>query len=1031
MKNKGMFLFIVALFTIFAASGEVLAGADKLCPLPDEYKVKMDSEADFADPGTTPPGKALTEVNVNEAKNGSTNASFVIDENAEKTWSFRALPGSVLPEAITGVDSDTNKYEEWQPKHMSGHHYHDDDKSKMTMKVMESTQSCFRKVPGRTQPVEHYWDQTGWKVNTVFHVYHMDSPTKYGNCGHIGYQVNKGETRDDSGAEDGFGEFKFAYRVPSVPIWYAVSSAMTINWDWQGTTVRHGWKAQHPGCCPKYYGTVPCPICQGQGHCTGCMFVPWQICQQENSLPENQLHEPPDTVSYKEWYPNQFWDGSPGVEQPNNSKISGLKGSKHFDEQGISGEAYSVPGNKLKSKGGQDAQDSKPIVVARATVRVKDLYNVAHVQVGTSENKATLQAECGKKISEIADKEMVIRIVDNAPHSTKLTVVDNTENTCVDGDWDENKFKVIFWYEMPLYQYASYIGDKWKDAGGVEKPLIEVAYSPMFVWKKHTLCTKLTDFFNTTDGSTSNTSKVYWYNNEEHVEYQLGGGKGQDLGNPIYVIYEKKIPVSKLFVSDDDPTEDIMPWHYATTALGDGFGNPPYSKDVSNDLYGYSKDNGGGDIMGKFKYKPMDFTKGKGHLKYFVEVHDCSTLTKGGALKSDEQKFDCSGTYFKEDKYEQGQLKYNPEVVKYMQYSSSSADVSPGAQIDPTQSPNQNALPEDYQDYTKEWDKNTVLTNNLNTDVDGGTEVVKNFQAFGRVEIKDTIKPNVGLKIMDTVRGSIRKVYKINDLTTLACYKDLSSSEGKNWALVDNDKHNYKIKASAKTPRAPFALNDDAEKLWEFKDVQLLVSTSPNNGRIWEGKDFEGTFPDSMQDSLAPYGTAEDTKLEITHQDMRNDVKKSNFVTWFAHDNIDGQRVNKDSAQVKKGGSPYKGDDFWYKGVTSMDFDAETEKNPQFPDDFINKGYSSWLIKDESYVDSAVFDQMYKNGNYFKYPDLSFNNPNRKWDGSALPNGDKEISVAYGVMDQAGNKRKLKLWMYVAPLDMKIMTIEKNEKRTE
>lgn len=1028
MKNRATFL-IVSIFVIFAMSGEVFAGADKLCPLPDEYKVKMDNEADFADPGCTPPGKALTEVNVNEAKNGSTNASFVIDENCSKQWSFRALPGSVLPKDITGVDGDTDgKWEIWQPKHAEGiqnHHGQNDDKSKLTQLVMSQKLQCFSpQMQGSI--IKHYWDKEGWKVNTVFHVYHMDSPTKYGNCGHIGYHVQKGETRDDSGAEDGFGEFEFTYKVPSVPIWYAVSSAITIKWDWEGKKVRHGWKAHHPGCCPRYYGTIPCPVCQGQGHCTGCMYVPWQVCQQENGLPDNQLHEPPDDVDCKEWFPNQFWESpapQAGIEQPNNSKISGLKASKHFDEQGISGEAYSVPGNKLKSQGGAEAPDNKPIVVARATVRVKDLYNVAHVQVGTSENKATLQAECGKKISEIADKEMIIRIVDNAPHSTKLTVVDNGENTCVDGDWDENKFKVIFWYEMPLYQYASYLGDKWKDAGGVEKPLIEVAYAPMFVWKKHTLCTKLTDFFNTSDGSTSNTSKVYWYNNDEHVEYQLGGGKDQSLGNPIYVIYEKKIPVSKLFVSDDDPTEDIMPWHYAITSQGDSFGNPPYSKDVANDLYGYCKDMNGGDVMGKFKYKPMDFTKGKGPLKYFVEVHDCSTLTKGGAKKSEEQKFDCSGAYFKEDKYEQGQLKYNPEVVKYMQYSSSSADVAAGAQIDPTQNPNQPALAEDYEDYTKEWNKNTVLTNNLNADVDGGSEVVKNFQAFGRVEIKDTIKPNVGLKIVDTVRGTIRKVYKINDLTTLACYKDLSSGEGKNWALVDNDKHNYKIRDSAKTPRPPFSLNADNEKLWEFKDVQLLLNTSPNNGRIWEGKDFEGTFPDSMQDSMAPYGTAEDTKLEITHQDMRNDTKKSNFVTWYAHDNIDGQRVKKDTAQIKK--------EDWYKGLTSLDFDSDNEKTPEFPDDFISKGYSSWLIKDETYTDAPVFDQMYKNGNYFKYPDLSFNNPNRKWDGNALPNGDKEISVAYGVVDQAGNKRKLKLWLYVAPLDMKIMTIEKNEKRTE
>lgn len=47
--------------------------------------------------------------------------------------------------------------------------------------------------------------------------------------------------------------------------------------------------------------------------------------------------------------------------------------------------------------------------------------------------------------------------------------------------------------------------------------------------------------------------------------------------------------VSELFVSDDDGKEDIMPWHYAKTAQGDNFGNPPYSKDVTNDLYDYCK----------------------------------------------------------------------------------------------------------------------------------------------------------------------------------------------------------------------------------------------------------------------------------------------------------------------------------------------------------------------------------------------------------------------------------------------------------
>ncbi|EKD68836.1 MAG: hypothetical protein ACD_47C00411G0002 [uncultured bacterium] len=1017
MKKRTLLIIFAFLFFIIITAGEVFAGADNLCPLPKEYKVKLESggatngEKDLADPGCRV-GESLSKATTGEPKNGSTNASFVVDENANTKWSFRAHPGGVLPKDITGNDQTTSDWKKWEPL-SSVYHKITDDMSPKCNKNMSTTATCYT-----YQGIEkHKWDGTHtWKVNKLFHVYHMDSPTKYG-VGQIGYHVGKGESIDDNGGtNEGLGVFDFSYRVPSVPVWYAASSAITITWDWDSTKVEHEWKAHHVPCM-----NTSCPMCK----CILCGHQPWSDCQDENS--QNPLYQKPeDQVSCTKWYPDKFWS-SQGITEPDAAK-SRVQGSKYFDEQGIASSVYSVPDAKF-----EDDAAGKPVVVARATVRVKDIYNVAHVQIGTKdEKKVTLQAECGKKISEIADKEIVIRIVDNAAHSTKKTVVGNSENTCVDGDWDQTKFKVIFWYEMPLYQYASYIGDKWKDAGGIEKPLIEVAYAPMFVWKKHTLCNNLVEFFNAGDGSTSNTSKVYWYaptcaERSEDQEYTGSTAGNTGLGNPTHVIYEKTIPVSKLFVSDDDlSNEDIMPWHYAVTSQGDGFGNPPYSKDVTNDLYGYSKDMNGGDIMAKFKYKPMDFTKGKGPLKYFVEVHDCSTKSTGGSKKGEEDKFDCSGGYFKDDKYEQGQLKYNPEVVKYVQYSSSSADVSAGAQIDPTQNPNQPALAEDYKDTPAadyDWKQNPVLTSNLNTDVDGGTEVVKNFQAWGRVEIKDTIKPNIGLKIIDTIRGSIRKVYKINDLTTLACYKDLSSGEGKNWALVDNDKHNYKIRDSAKTPRAPFSLNADSEKLWEFKDVQLLLNTSPNNGRIWEGKDFEGTFPDSMQDSLAPYGTAEDTKLEITHQDMRNDTKKSNFVTWYAHDNIDGQRVKKDSAQIKK--------EDWYKGLTSLDFDSDNEKTPEFPDDFISKGYSSWLIKDESYTDTSVFDQMYKNGNYFKYPDLSFNNPNRKWDGSALPNGDKEISLAYGVVDQAGNKRKLKLWMYVAPLDMKIITIEKTEKRTE
>ncbi len=986
MNNKTLLFLTMVFIILLTAAGEVFAGAEELCPLPKEYKVEMDNQTkENADPGCGI-GDSTHQKNVPDGGlNGTQQAKFVIDEDVKHKFGFKAFPGNLLPSQIEGCDSTTHaEYLKWMPNEPD-YHPNELDKSK-TGKTMADHPECYDWLKITEQGVK--WPNgQGWKVNTVHHTYHMDSPTKYGDCGCIGYNYNSAGSMSESlsdGGADGKSLFDYAYAEPSVPLWFVSSSVLSITWDWNYQYV-HGWIVHH-------VDIEPPPPDGPDGICDNCGTP---MAAEPNGPYDTDPKNCQGNVT--NWPPSMFYTD---IQDP--SVAEARKGQPlYYAENGVPGTIYSTPSENF-------TLPNEPAVVARATIRVKDTSNVAHAQIGLENgNTNLLKGECGKKLSETNTEKMVIRIVDNAVHATKSTVVDAGEKTCVDGDWDENNFKVIFWYEMPLYQYASYLGDKWKDAGGVEKPLIEVVYSPMFVWKKHTLCTKLSDFF---QGESKSTS--YYHNHTEN------GGK-----NPVYIIYEKKISIADLFKSDDSGKEDILPWHYAATSMGDGFGNPPYSKDISNDLYDYSKDMNNGSIIAKFKYKPMNFTKGKGPLKYFLEVRDGSTLTKGGARKSEEEKFDCSETYFKNDKYEQGQLKYNPEIIKYMQYSSSSADLSPGAQIDPTQNPNQNALAEEYDKTTKVWTENPNIKNPLNANVDGAAEIVKNFQAWGRVEIKDTIKPNVGLKIIDTIRGTIRKVYKINDLTTLACYKDLISGEGKNWALVDNDKHNFKLVETHKEPRAPFSANDDNEKLWEFKDVSLLTSTSPDSGRIWEGKDFEGTFPDAMKDSMAPYGTAEDTKLEITHQDLRNDTKKSNFVTWFAHDNIDGQRVKKDTNQIKK--------EDWYKGVTSLDFESENEKNPEFPDNFISKGYSSWLIKDETYTDVSVFNQMYKNGNYFKYPDLSFNNPNCKWDGTALPNGDKEISAAYGVIDQAGNKRKLKLWFYVGPLDMKIITIEKNEKRTK
>lgn len=1014
MKKNFFFsaLIIMFLFSI----PEILhagGGTEGMCPLPATFKVKGDCVKDNANPGCRM-GESLQKDKLDgEVKEGDESYSFYVEENKSCEWSFVAKPKSggqeATPKQIEDGQSDTTtgqEYIDWMPN-LDTYHPLNLDKSPVLQTTMTTKSSCY-KHKGINKSGVKWNSQDGWKVNNgkVSFVYHMDSPGLYGNCGHIGYQVSPGESAGDGGAsfDEAKDKFNFTYKVPSVPIWYTVSAGMTIAWDWP-YQYSHCWEITHGSWIYVKGKKVLCGKC----------MQPADPCEMENSMSPYWTPDKSPQGDTTNWTPDKIFTD---IQKPSVAKDR-MGEPLYYDESGIPGTVYSVPSASFDRSG-------KPAVVARAKVYVKDLYNVAHAEVGIPGEGNEITGRCGEKISQFDDKEMVIRIVDNAPHATKLTVVDNGEKKSDKGEWDENNFKVYFWYEMPLYQYASYLGERWKDPAGVEKLFVEKVYSPMFVWKKHTICEKLSDFFK----GGNDTSYVYWYNNDKHVEYD-GSGNGEDKGNPMYVIYEKKLKVSELFVSDDDGLkEDILPWHYAETSKGDPFGNPPYKADDKNDLYGYCKDADGNSVIANFKkYKPMDFTAGKGPLKYFVEVHDGSKLTNGGGLKgsvSDAAKsYNCSNQYMKPDKYEHGQLQFNPEKVKYLQYPKDTNDMSPGAKVDPTVDPNLACQVEDYQDYSNDWTKDSNFTDDgkrLSKNVGGADEVVKNFQPFGRVKIIDKIKPNVGLKIVDTVRGSIRKVYKINDLSTLKCMSDLKDA-GKEWALVDHEKFNHFLVDTKKNPRAPFSLNKEPDDdLWEFKDVNLLTSTSPQGGKIWEGKDFEGT-EDDMKDSMAPYGTAEDTKLNLTHQDLRDDKTKSNFVTFFCHDNIDGQRVLKDTNKFVKTD--------WYKGVTSCDLGGNTPKDPEFPDDLINKGYSSWLIKDDTIIDQQLFEQLYKNNEFYKYPDISFNNPNRKWDGNPLPNGEKEISVAYAVIDAAGNFRRFKLYLYTAPLDVKIITIEKKEKRTE
>jgi len=1001
-RNKiNIKLFNIILFSlllIFLYSTSAFAEAKGLCPLPKEYKVMQEgTDTDNVGGVANNMGDSLHKKNVDDPQ-PSGNCSFTADEDEEKQYNFKCKGegGDITVDKLkVGDMDDTTKQAqfEWQPKHDSEHN-----------PPMETGQDGkplmvgHYKIKGPKQE-GHEWDTPGWKIEKIAYAYHMDSPQKYGDTGQMGYNPfeskSGGSYPPNNVAEPA--ATKFAYFVPSVPLNYVVSSALTLQWKWE-SQLTHTWElvGTHIPFPNQTNPDPPCTICQRK-------------FSDRDDKKANKM-----SVS-RTWHPKEICDG---IEDTGVATGRLDTSGKYLDNSGVgNSKVYMSPDKTFD-------EPSWMCVVARASVKVKDLYNIAHIQTGLEgDNTNLLTAECGKKVSAVTGdgKNIIIRIVDNAVHATKATM-DAGETSSPKGDWDSGNFKVAVWFEIPLYQYASFLSETWKDPSGVEKNYYDIAYSPMFVWKRHKKWDSLVDFLS---GATSTTY------GSDSVDDRSATDKDVTI-NPKIVVYEKKIPVKEFFKGDDGSEEEYIPWHYAKTSIGDSLGNPAYKDTVQNDMY---KDGLNGKATPQiFKTcVPINYTKGKGPLKFFVEAHDGSTKTTGSGKTNEEKALDASGTYVVPNVYTQGELRYNPEVNKYVAYSKSSDTIKLGpADEDPTKKADY-CLSESYE-YNKDdiqvgWKRcPAIKDNSVNKNI-ADADKLDYFQAWGMVEIKDTIKPNVGLRIFDTVRGTVRKVFKLNDLSRLKCYKDLVSGDGKEWQLVNNGaKYNYEIINSKNPPRVPFSLNDASEELWEFEKVDLLTASSPDSGKIWEGRDYEdpkADLADATNDSLDPYGTAENTKLEMTHQDLRNVDNKTFTVDFYAHDNVDGQRVP--AAGVTADAA------FWYKGLRAVDFDSGTDKPETFNENMINKGYSSWVIVDKTYPEANVdvFKKIYMNdGKYFKYPELVFNNPNCKWTGADLPNGKKEISVAYAVRDEEGNKRKFKLHFYVAPLDMSINTIEKREKKT-
>jgi len=994
----------------------------------------------------------------------------VLEEDQKYKFSFRAKSNGGSPILINSIrtgqtgDNDPTTaaaYVDWMPK-MSLYHKKEFDICPLYFiandandandgfdykKSMSKYPSCYSfaadnvetnpKKSSLADSVKWDWQgpAKGWICKSVGFDYNMDSSTffslSYGNVG-----ANPFERVMDNDFSKAKGIFPFAYYVPSVPAYYAATSVITMRWDWP-YKYSHQWIIHHVG-----------DIDPVDGFCDGCKLpsnksitrTKYDVEDEQGPLTTPKIYWTHEKQKFRlcrteidnndgkctlDWPASNFYSrtylGASKIENPGvaDARIGKPEAATGFDKYGLP-PIFNIYGSSDHPYSDLD----NPALVARALFYVKDSGNIAHVQTGIdgSPDGNLIKAECGEPISAVTDSDITFFIVDNNPWANKFAIDLIKQNSgqkyakCEEGKWLEERFKVNFWYEIPLYQYVSILSDMTPIGGGSAQSFDSV-YSPVFVWKKYQW-SSLGDFLDSSKDGSKTVSNFIGADVGEDGKIKSYYNTNDIPSNPVFVIYEKKIPISKLFIDQNTGTEEVVPLHYAKTSLGDSFGNPPYGANQKNTLLDTEiNDASGASINSKFKVSPIKYIKGKGPLKYFVEVQDGSLLTNGGGQA--ETSFDCSDSYFKQDFHKQGAIKINPDIVKFIPMSANAPEISEGAAVDPTAqlSP---CLSVDYDpEIQSNW--KTVLSGGaarcLNKNVDPDKQnIIKNFQAWGRIEIDDTKKPNLGLRILNAVTGKIRYVFKINDLNR---FKSLFKKT-EDWSpYSETVKFNYPMyeKNNLICNKAPYTNEED---LWLFDDVKLLVNNNPGPDKIiYEGRDIIGEG-DSIEDSLDPYGTTEDTPIHFTHQDLRDDGKKVTFFEVFAHDNIDGQRVIKNGNIVKK--------EDWYKGVTSYDFNSSKEITPVFSEDLIGKGYTSWKIIDETftnYINNQGFITFYKSGGSYRYPLITFNNPNCNSDGTKLNEKELEISVMYGVADQAGNFRKLKLKIYVMPVNNKINVIER------
>lgn len=996
------FLFL-AFFWLFSFSSEAAAQISGVCPLPPELFIKVNDQK-----------CAFNEIVVVD-EDTPVKIEFFVHPFAGTTAtkdSVTEISVKTLIDGVGSVDSSTvSNEEDWQPDHAN--HTNPTYFDHIDPKPAAINYDCWQPAGGHADRGEsHQWASPGWKIKEVKFLYTTDD-------------FDIGNNANETGTDPADPKInQYVYNIPSVPDAYNVRANLSMRWEWN-SSLNHRWK--HSG----YSGTTDeCHVCN--------KVVPGR---------QNAIHEVTNSKSSFVNPPSSVAIDSNGEMYWGHSHIENMSGAvpkarMDFLNYGSGG----PPGGLGPVSDGVHPGVVGKVLTARVRIVVKDKGNIAHVQTGYG-NDNILKAQTGQKVSATDDnKKLTVRFVDNNPNATKDKITGGSSNMPLASlpaaaDCKDENFKMIFWYEWPIYQYSSYKLFEYFDkdpATGADVPpkhnFCNVMYAPMFVWKKGKVWTKLSDFLSDTTGGSVTSVKLY----KDGAELTAAPMK-----DPDYAIYEGTFPLSHLMTSADTSKEDIVAWHYAKTSWGDGFGNPAYDKDKdSSSLYNTVKPDGK-DVKDFFKYPPVNYKNGKGPLKYFFEIRDCSN--NGGG--KGETNFNCAETYFTDfptepaKAYVHPQIKFNSDAVKYMVKSSqlpiTSLTSADGAQISTIDIPGGTGGYCESDDYAADpiqtkWKDNTLIKNYLNPNADEpDSEILKYYQAWGKIEIEDTIKPNVGIYIKNTVKQNTRRIYmedgferlyyssanlKLDPFTRTST----DSDPNRQWALIDKtDKYNYHYLPSSYTPNPNPPANsagnfdvpfDDLRDEWVFDQIPKNSS-----GKLYEGDELN---QDTKKEG---YGVGKDIQLIVKHQDLREPGVDDYFVPYYAYDNIDGQRL-------PKPGQEFDNQD-WYKGVAADNNSHNQPNNPVFADNKINLGFVTWAIKDENY-DQATSDSIYKVGNYYTYPKLTVSSVNCDWDGTPL-NGGKEISLSYAVVDKNKNHRKIKLHLFVAPTDMSITTIEKQEKRNE